>query len=142
MSLISNVLSCLGKKKSNDDIRVVHEDKQKRVFVTTREISMQGRVAQNTPPELVAAFQQICRNNSVIQACLLVETRQKDAGNQNTKLLVRLVLSDQSRFDSVTDHFVPVLKAFPVQADNTYLSCTVDEFDRFMPHAIYRRAEM
>lgn len=142
MSLVSNVLSRFGKKNLTDDLRVVHENEQKRVSVTTREIPMQGRPAQNTPPELIAAFQEICRTDPVIQACLLVETRQKEAGNENIKLLVRLVLSDQSQFDRVTDHFPPVLKAFPVQADNTYLSCTVDEFDRFMPYAIYRRAEV
>ncbi len=141
MSLISGLLGRFGKKQPEDDLKLLREDEHKRVVVVTREIPMQGRVAQNVHPELVAAFQRICERNPVIQACLLLDTRERNADSDNSKLLVRLVLDNETQFDSVADQFAQVLKGFPSQADNTYISFNIDEFDGFMSSAIFHRTD-
>ena len=46
---------------------------------------------------------------------------------------------DDAQFDGIADQFIQTLKGLPSQADNTYLTFGIADFDGFMPSAIYHR---
>lgn len=139
MSLLSGLLGRFRKRQSEVEVKLLHEDERKRTLVATREIPMQARVARDVPDELVIRFQRICEHNPAIQACLLLDTREPNAGHDNVKLLVRLVVNDKSQSGRIADQFLDVLKSFPPQFDRAYLSFNIEAGDHFMASAIYRR---
>jgi hypothetical protein len=101
-------------------------------------VTIQTRRAQHVEEPLGEAIRRVCRENSAITACYLLDARKPDA--DETGLIIALTVDDEAhQMDQLARQFQQMLRGFPERAPNTMIMSSASFLPRHEGAEFYSR---